>query len=311
MSIYRSYIGIDISKLTLDLFDDRTGEHYCFSSKSHSIEETLDRLAPSPDTLFVLEAMGSYGQRLEDILHQRGHAFARVNPGRARDFAKASGLLAKTDKIDAQMLADMGKRMELLPTPRDDPARRRLNCLMRRRDQLVTMRKQERTRLSEVIETCMQQSLESHITWLGETICEHEDLIAELISKQDDLKQDRALLLSVPGVGQVTAIVLLSLLPELGALSPKTVASLTGLAPMNVDSGLKRGQRRIRAGRKRIRNALYMASLSASRNEPVLAVFYNKLVDAGKPKKLALVAVARKLVVMLNAIIRDQKPYVV
>ena len=257
----------------------------------------------------LFEATGRYDLVLRQALAAAGVRFARVNPARVRDFARAAGFLAKTDAVDARMLAAMAQ--SLRPPPQEDPSqeRERLALLSKRRDQLVATRQQERTRRSECSDPVSRASIADHIAWLDAAIEVLDAKIAAAIAAAPDLDRDRRLLASVPGVGPVTATVLLALLPEIGQRPPRQLAALAGLAPFNNDSGTRRGQRSIRGGRKRVRDALYVAAFSAARHAPRFIAFYKRLIEAGKPAKLATIAVARKLLTVLNAVIRDQQPF--
>jgi transposase len=232
-----------------------------------------------------------------------------VNPTAARSFAKAAGFLAKTDQVDARMLAAMGAALRPPPAEPANPATERLARLHKRRDQLVGARKQERTRRRETCEAELLAGIERHLAFLDAEIAALEAQIAALIAAEPTLKLDAQLLVSAPGIGPRVSACLLALMPELGRRSPKTIAALAGLAPINQDSGLRRGQRSIRGGRKRVREALYMAAVGAVRTNSRFRTDYQRLPNAGKPAKLALIAIARKLLVTANAIIRDQQPF--
>ena len=256
----------------------------------------------------MFEATGHYDAALRQALASAGVAHARVNPEQARDFAKAMGRRAKTDAIDARLLAEFGRR--LAPRPRElaDPDRERLAVLNKRRDQLVAMRQQERTRKSECADDALRSDLDGHLAWLDQDVAAIEATIENLMQSAPLQAQSR-LLRSVPGVGPVTAAILLGLMPELGACSPKAVAALGGLAPYNNDSGGFAGKRSVRGGRKRVRDALYTAAVSASRTKTRLGATYKALRQTGKPPKVALIALARKLLVILNAILRDKTAF--
>ena len=246
-----------------------------------------------------------------DALAAAGLVYSRINPVQARRYAQATGQLAKTDRIDAALLAEIGSRLAPTPQARSEPDRERLVELGRRRDQLVAQRACERTRLKESqnADAIVHESLQSHLDWLDTAIAAMDDEIARQIAQSDTLRGEAELLLSVPGVGIQTTHTVLALMPELGRRRPGAIAALAGLAPYNRDSGTVRGQRRIQGGRSRVRRALYMAALIASRFNARMKRVYQRLLDAGKPKKLALIAVARKLLITLNAIIRDQRPF--
>lgn len=300
------FVGIDVSKAHLDFFVEGRG-HGRILNQSGAIGGMIEGL-PRP-CFVVLEATGSYDAALRQALEEAGVAYARVNPEQARDFARAIGRRAKTDAVDARMLAEMGRRLALEPTAAVDPARQALTKWQRRRDQLVAMRQQEKVRLVEERDETFAAGLRAHIAQLGQAIAEVERRIAVLLAESPSLAEAERRIRSVPGVGRVTAVTLLALMPELGARSPKQIAALAGLAPFNVDSGDKRGQRRIRGGRRRVRQALYMAALSAARSHPRLKAFAQTLKAKGKAAKPILVAVARKLLSIINAVVRDNTTF--
>lgn len=308
MNIHPDVIGIDVSKRHLDVFDPREDRSF----RIGNVEETLLPLAQrwrEEGRFIVFEATGVYDRRLAKALIASGVAFARVNPARARDFARAAGFIAKTDAIDARMLAAMGSVMKPAPTPPPDPGRERLAGLVQRRDQLVAMRAMERVRRSESAPREALDSLERHIAWLDGEIKAADEAIRAHVKACAPAAREISLTRTAPGVGEVTACVIAACLPELGQRSPRTIAALVGLAPINADSGQKRGQRIIRGGRRRARQALYMAAISAIRCNPRFKAFYERLRLAGKPPKVAIVAVARKLLITLNAMLRDQREY--
>lgn len=308
MIIAPGFVGIDISKHHLDIFDSARGTPERHANTPEAVAAVAQRFAAA-GAFVLFEATGSYDRLLRQALAQHGVAHARVNPERARAFARAAGILAKTDAIDARMLAAMAQCLRPPAERAAQPERERLTALVRRRDQLVAIRAQERTRRSECPDPEIAQDLARHIAWLDEAIAACDTRIAALVTAEPPLRHTASLLRSVPGIGPVTAATVMALLPELGQRSPKTIAALVGLAPMNCDSGRQRGQRHVRGGRKRVRDALYMAALAAARSTSAFAAFYRTLKQAGKPPKLALIALARKLLTVLNAIIRDQKPF--
>ena len=307
MTIGPDVLGIDISKRHLDIFDPSCGASRIANTPAAA--GVLAAALAGRDCLVVMEATGRYDAVLRQALTMAGVRHARVNPEQARDFARALGRRAKTDAVDARMLAEMGRRLTLRTEPLPDPDRERLAGLSRRRDQLVQMRKQERTRYRESEDAVARTSLEAHIAWLDQAITMLDAELAQAVAANAELSQAATLLRSAPGVGPVTATVLLSAMPELGRVSPKAIAALAGLAPYNNDSGEYRGQRSVRGGRKRVRDALYMAAVSAARTKSRLATFYQSLRTAGKPPKLALIALARKLLTILNAIARTRTPF--
>jgi transposase len=308
MTLHPDTLGIDISKHHLDVYDSRDATTRRIANTAPEVA-TLAQALTGRDCLVVFEATGHYDGTLRRALAEADVAHARVNPEQARHFARATGKRAKTDAIDARMLAELGQRLAPRPCPPDDSARRALTALSRRRDQLVAMRKQERTRRGELDDPLLVESLDAHLAWLDQAVTQLDHAIAELVRTTPPLAHDAALLRSVPGIGPVTATVLLAQLPELGSISAKPIAALAGLAPFNNDSGAFRGKRSVRGGRTRVRQALYMAALTAARSKTILGDFHQRLRDAGKPPKLALIALARKLLTTLNAIVRAQSPF--
>jgi transposase len=301
------YVGIDVSKQYLDIFDESLGVPERIANATQAITQIVARWRC--ETLVVFEATGVYDLELREALRQAGIRFARINPARARDFARASGRLAKTDPIDARMLAAFARAMQPVTEQLADPARNTLAKLAKRRDQLVLMRAQEKTRRSEAEDHAMAGRISRLIEVLDSEIAEIEADISALIKAEPEISDDAQLMRSLPGVGPVACMQLIAQMPELGKLGPKQVAALAGLAPFNVDSGTFRGKRKIAGGRKRVRDALYMAALNAVRRANPFKTFYSRLRQAGKPAKLALIAVARKLLTVLNAMMRDRKSY--
>lgn len=300
------YVGIDVSKAALDIFVESLG-HQRIANAPDAVAAMIAGL-PRP-CFVVLEATGSYDALLRRELDQAAIAYARVNPEQARDFARAVGRRAKTDAVDARMLAEMGRRLDLTPAQAGDPARQRLAKWQRRRDQIVAMRQQEKVRLAEERDETFQGLLRVHIAQLDQAAAEADRAIAALLADSPDLAEAEKRIRSVPGVGRVTAVTLMALMPELGERSPRQLAALAGLAPFNHDSGDKRGQRRIRGGRRRVRQALYMAALTAARCHPRLKAFAQTLKARGKPAKPVIIAVARKLLGIINAIVRDKTTF--
>jgi transposase len=308
MIIAPGFVGIDVSKHHLDIFDAAVGIAARRTNTAAAVAELAHDWARR-DAFVLFEATGCYDLDLRHALTAAGVRFARVNPARARDFARAAGFLAKTDAVDAEMLAAMAQCLQLPPAKAGLAAREQLAALNRRRDQLVANRQQERTRQRECPDPFSRQSIAAHLVWLDAAIKAIQAQIAAAIAAEPELEHDRRLLSSAPGVGPVTAATLLALMPELGRRSPKQLAALAGLAPFNNDSGTRRGQRSIRGGRKRVRDALYVAAFIAARHAPRFKAFFKTLIDAGKPRKLAVIAVARKLLTVLNAILRDRQPF--
>jgi transposase len=308
MIIAPGFVGIDVSKHHLDVFDGQVGVATRLANTAAGLAE-LAREWAQRDAFVLFEATGRYDLDLRHVLTAAGVRFARVNPARARDFARAAGFLAKTDAVDAQMLAAMAQCLQPSPAEGGLAARERLAALNKRRDQLVANRQQERTRQRECTDPISRHSLAAHLAWLDAAIAAIQAQIAAAIAAEPELEQDRRLMSSVPGVGPVTAATLLALMPEFGRRSSKQLAALAGLAPFNNDSGTRRGQRSIRGGRKRVRDALYVAAFIAAQHAHRFKAFFKTLIDAGKPRKLAVIAVARKLLSVLNAILRDRQPF--
>jgi transposase len=308
MTIAPVYVGIDVSKDTLDLFDGQTGSA-TIPNTPEATQALAIRLALSPHFV-VFEATGAYDGRLRRTLEEAGIPYARINPERARDFARALGFKAKTDRIDARMLALFGERLQ---PPQREPAnseRAAVAVLHRRRDQLVSMRVQEKNRRSEIDDEAMRAHIERHVAWLDTEIAALEAAIAAAIRANDDLRESERLMRSMPGVGPVVAATLIALMPELGTTDPKKAAALAGLAPFAVESGRFKGLRTVRGGRKEVRDKLYIAAVSAARTTGALGNFFRRLREKGKPAKVALIALARKMLTILNAIVRDRVEYI-
>jgi len=303
MNIAPGYIGIDVSKDHLDIFD---GAVHRIANTPEAIRSLLrGRDAPR---LVLFEATGRYDRHLQQELAALGIGFARVNPLHARAFARATGRLAKTDRIDARLLAAMAQALNPAPQPPVDPERQQLAELHRRRAQLVDFRQRERTRLHGA-SASIAPGIASHLSWLDTQIEALEQQIEMSIRRSAALSLAARLLRTIPGIGPVTATALIALMPELGQRSAKTIAALGGLAPINRDSGQFRGQRSIAGGRAEVRKALYMAAVTASRSSSRFAASFEALTGKGKAAKLALIAVARKLLVTANAILKTGLPF--
>lgn len=307
MSIAQSYIGIDIARTRLDIFDDQAGAR-AIANAPAAIATFVDSLAGRSVTV-VFEATGAYDRTLRAALAAARIRAVRVNPGRARDFARAAGYLAKTDAVDARMLAAMARAIDLPADTPLDPQREELNALARQRDWLVELRAEEKTRLPQAGAQAVRTAIETHIAWLDQQIRVLEAALNALIASAADLRATKRLLETAPGVGPVTAAILIAQMPELGRRSSKAIAALAGLAPLNNDSGDKRGRRSIKGGRRRVRRALYMAALSAIRTVPRFALAYAAIAQRAASKKVALIAIARKLLVALNAMLAKQQPF--
>ena len=257
----------------------------------------------------VFEASGGCETPLRAALGTVGVPAIRVNPRRSRAFANSLGRLAKTDKVDAQVLREMGQRLDLPECPPDSEEMLHLKALQLRRRQLVEDAKREKVRWTQTTDPQTRRSIQRVLDVLKEEVAVLSRQIEACIAASRDLSERAHLLRGAPGIGPVVATALLTELPELGALSPRQVAALVGVAPMARDSGTRIGKRRIGGGRKSLRDALYMAGLSASRSDPGLRAFAERLKENGKAPKQAIIAVTRKLVIILNAMIRENRPY--
>ena len=299
------YLGADIAKATIELGCPSLTLPASIPNTPVGFRLLLKSLSKSPCPIHVIcEATGPYHKAFVAALHDAGIAVSVVNPRLPRDFARARGKLAKTDAIDALLLADYGQTMKPAPTPKPDAQMTLLDDLVTRRIQLVEDRARERNRLGQA--TCAEAvaSLRLHLRHLDGQIKKLGARIAEVVQGTPALRAKVSLLVEVQGVGSLTATALLATLPELGTLSKNEVTSLAGLAPFNRDSGAFRGTRCIHGGRIAVRTALYMAALTATRANPILKAFYQRLKAAGKPHKVALVAVMRKLLIHLNSILK-------
>jgi len=308
MTLPHRYVGCDVSKHWLDVFDPAEGVPRRIANTPEATATLAAQLAAS-QAFLVFEATGTYDSALRKALHQAGVPSARLNPTLVRRYAQARGRKAKTDALDAAVLADLGERLHPQPDPVPCPHRARLAALATRRDQLVTMRAMEKNRIAEAADPFVRDDIEQAIACLSAAIARIDAEIKRHIQSHDTLRQQARLLASAPGIGPVAAQILLALMPELGHTNPKRLAALAGLAPFNHDSGQLKGKRCISGGRTRVRKALYMAALSAARTCPSLKAFADRITQSAKVRKVALIAVARKLLVRLNAMLRDGNVY--
>ncbi len=299
-------VGIDVSKASLEVGVVPSGESWCTGQSPAEVNGLADRIAELQPVLVVCEATGGLELAIVYALIERGVPVHRCEPKRARYFARSLGLLAKTDRIDAFALARFGATGELAAQSFPDAQARRLDALTTRRRQLVEAITAESNRLQSTTDPAARASIERHLAWLKGELKALGARIERCVAACPDTRAKVQRMRSVPGVGPVTATVLACALPELGALDRWQAAGLTGTAPLNNDSGKHRGKRRTWGGRKDVRCALYMAALVASRHNPVIRDLYVRLLALGKPKKIALTACMRKLVVILNAMLRDQ-----
>lgn len=300
--------GIDVGKQWLDVSVDG-GLVKRFDNSGEGIAELVLKLCAGQVSRAICEATGGYECSLVQTLQYEGIEIQVAHPNKVRAFAQACGLLAKTDRIDAQVLARYGQVFNERPRQPIDGEVLKLRELLRRRQQLMTTRVQEMNRLEKQVEGAMRTSCERHLVWLNAEISELNKACQTYLSCQK-LSQQASLYQSVRGVGQLTAITLIAELPELGHCNGKSLSALVGLAPWSRDSGQHRGYRSIRGGRANVRKALYMAALSAIRVEGQMRQFYQGLRKRGKAGKVALVAVMRKLLLLLNAIALRGTPWV-
>jgi len=306
-----TYIGVDVAKDWIDIFVPRGGQSGS-GGQSRRVATTGRALAgfarSARGAIVVFEASGGYDRPLAQALTRAGIGWVRVNPRQARDFARSTGQLAKTDRLDAAMLAHMGAALQLQPDTPPDPARERLADLETRRAALVETRAAEKVRLSRASDGFLKrQSIRLIRTLTGEIAQLDAEITRQIAAAGLSAKAKR--LQSAPGIGPVLAATLLARLPELGHRHPGQISSLAGLAPKACDSGRYRGRRRIWGGRAPIRRALYIAAFVASRTDPGLKAFRQRLEAAGKPFKLAIIACARKLLTILNALLRDNRDF--
>ena len=305
----KEFVGVDVSQDRLDVCLLPSGAQAGFSRDRRGIARLVAWLVSQQRLLVVVEATGGLERMLTVALERAEIAVAVVNPRQIRDFVRAAGLLAKTNRLDAYALALYGERLRPVPRPPRSAADQALAALVLRRRQLAQLLEAERNRARRAEEPAVLASIEAHLSWLKTALAELEDQIDQRLARHPVWQERAALLATVPGVGKVTVATLVGLLPELGQLDRRAVAALVGVAPFARDSGLMKGRRTIWGGRAQVRQVLYMAALVAVRYNPALRAFYRRLVAAGKAKKLALTAAMRKLLVILNAMLRDRQPW--
>jgi transposase len=303
------YVGIDVSKDHVDVHVIPLEQTRQFNRDSRGIDSLVKFLKKNPPMLIVLESTGGYELIVAGALLASGLPAVVINPRQGRDFAKAIGKIAKTDSIDALVLARFAQSVRPPVRPIATQQQQFLKDLTSRRAQLVKIRTAEKNRLSRVSSSVVRETIEDVIALLNRQIKDIDRQLRDLIKANPDWHEAEQLLKSAPGVAEKTSANLIAQMPELGHVSRREVSSLVGVAPMNRDSGTLRGRRMICGGRARVRTALYMATLSAVRWNKTIRVFYDRLLDAGKTKKVALIACARKLLTILNAILRTKKPF--
>ncbi|HET8628892.1 MAG TPA: IS110 family transposase [Thermomicrobiales bacterium] len=302
------YVGIDVSKSRLDVALRPEGQGWRADNDAAGIAALVARLDALRPALIVLEATGGYERPLAAALAAAGLPAAVVNPRQARDFAKATGQLAKTDRLDARALARFAEAVRPPARPVPNAAAQALAAALARRRQVVAMLTAEQNRLPTAAAE-IQPHIAAHIAWLEDDLARVDAELAQAIAADPAWRERHDLLRSVPGVGPVLATTLLAELPQLGSLTRQEVAALAGVAPLNRDSGTLRGKRAVWGGRAQVRGALYMAALVATRCNPAIRAFYARLCAAGKPKKVALTACMRKLLTILNAMLQHHTPW--
>ena len=302
------FVGIDISKAWLDIAVHEQEEVLRTNNNERGIASLVKQLKKQKPNLIVVEPTGGFEMLVVAELSQAGLPIAVVNAKRVRDFARATGQLAKTDQLDAKVLAHFAAVVRPVLRSLRSEDEEQLTALLTRRRQVLEMLTVEKNRLVTVRAT-MRADIEAHLQWLSNHLKELDQEIEEFVKGTPIWKEKDALLQSVPGVGPVTSATMLGMLPELGLLNRQEIAALVGVAPVNKDSGKKQGKRRIYGGRADVRSVLYMAALSAKKFNPVIRIFYERLIQHGKEKKVALTACMRKLIVILNAMVRTKQPW--
>jgi len=302
------FVGIDVSKDTLDIGIHPSKETFQVAHDDEGIAQVVARLREVGPELIVLEATGGMEIQAASRLVTAGLSVAVVNPRQVRDYAKACGQLAKTDRLDALVLADFARAIRPKVRPLKDAATMELEALLTRRDQLVKMRVQEQLRLGAASKVQIK-SLKSHIAWLDKRITELDDDLTKRLRESDAWRVKDDLLRDIPGIGPVTSVNMMARLPELGTLTNREIGKLVGVAPLPDDSGKYRGKRFIQGGRADVRCVLYMATITAMTRNPVIKVFAERLKKTGKPPKVVIVACMRKLLTIMNAIIKNNTPW--
>lgn len=303
------FVGIDVAKEHLDVHIRPTDEAFRISHDDAGFAVLLARLRAVTPTLVVLEASGGYEVTVAAVLASAGLPVAVVNPRQVRDYARALGQLAKTDRLDARVIALFADAVRPVARPVPDAQAQALGELIARRRQLVDMLVAEQNRRRLLRDRRLQRHVDAHITWLEEALRRLDHDLTTLVRSTPAWREADDLLRSVPGIGPITASTLIADLPELGRLDRRRIAALVGLAPFARDSGAFRGRRMIAGGRAPIRRVLYMATLSAIKCNPAIRGFHHRLVTAGRPRKVAITAAMRKLLTILNAMLRDRRPW--
>jgi transposase len=302
-------VGIDVSKDRLDVHVRPSGEAFAVARDGKGLENLIERLLKLDISVVVLEATGGFETTVAAALAGAALPLAVVNPRQIRDFARALGRLAKTDALDAETIALFAEKIGPKARPIASQDAQRLSELVARRRQIVEMIGMEQNRRRGVADKRLSKKIDRHVAFLEKELADIDAEINSDLRASPVWREKEDLLVSVPGVGKATARTLIAELPELGQIDRRKIAALVGVAPFNRDSGAWRGHRMIGGGRASVRNVLYMAALTATRRNPVIAAFYERLIGRGKPKKLAIIACLRQLLTILNAILRDRRPW--
>lgn len=305
----KCFIGIDVSKDQLEVAVHERDEHFRCPNKAPAFGELIVELVVLRPAQIVLEATGGLEIPVVSALHAAGLPVVVVNPGQVRAFARALGQLAKTDRLDARVLAHFAAAIKPPLRPIKSEPERELDALARRRGQLVEMLIDEKNRLGSAVSDAVRDKIKEHIDWLAEGIAELDQQLKARLQSSTRWHAKDNILQSVPGIGPVTSLTMMADLPELGTLNRQKICKLVGVAPLNRDSGQQRGSRHIYGGRARLRSVLYMAALSAARHNPVIRAFFERLSAHGKPFKVAITACMRKLLAIINVMVRDCTPW--
>ena len=303
------YVGIDVAKASLDMAVHQCEQRWRFTNDDEGISQAVSCVKERCPILIVLEATGGIELPLTAALAAAGLPVAVVNPRQIRDFARATGKLAKTDAIDAQVIAHFAAAVKITPRPLPDAEAREFSALLTRRRQVMGMITAERNRLRPTCSKVVRDLIKDHIASLEREVDKLDDSLRDSVRGSSVWREKDDLLQSVPGVGPVLSATLLAALPELGTLNRKQVAALVGVAPLNRDSGNFRGKRTVWGGRAKVRSPLYMATLAATKHNAIIRAFYQRLRAAGKESKVALTACMRKLLTILNAILKHRTPW--
>lgn len=303
----RKYIGIDVAKHNFDLYDLATRQSRRWENTPDGIAQCVAFCTHTMPELIVMEATGGYELTLAATLQGEGFSVAVVNPRRVRDFAKALGRMAKTDKLDACLIAQFGATLEPIPTEQISENTQKIKALVARRNQLVVLRTAEFNRLEHAGIPAIQHSIDMILKAIEAELESIDRQIEEQVRKTPELKQRAQTLESTPGIGSTTAHMLVTELPELGHLNRRQIAALVGVAPINRDSGMLRGKRMTGGGRKDIRSRLFMPTLVAVRYNPTLKAYYQRLIGEGKCKMVAIIATMRKLLCILNTMLKNNQ----